>query len=145
MGYWDYDDYDDYDDPYDYDSSYYDDPYDLDDADKDITNSGDINSEESTMPQVGQQFSTGNATVRNLKAGTILEVVGPGQLEIVELPEVVFNTGDRIYTKHGASTVVRLSSRFGSLDGFNPETQVLYVADGSAAVRRANKSDVSAI
>jgi hypothetical protein len=80
---------------------------------------------------VGQVFSTGNAVVRTLKAGTILEVVGNGQLEIVDVPTP--QPGDRIETKYGTATVVRRSDR---IPAFEDEGEILYVADSDPVVRR---------
>lgn len=82
---------------------------------------------------VGFQFVTGNAVVKSLEPGTILEVVGSGQLEVVESPFSLPQPGDRIETKYGMATVVRNSSRIPvSLN----ENEVLYVADGTNVVRR---------
>lgn len=89
------------------------------------------------MSYNGFQFSTGNSTINNLPVGSVLEVVGPGQVEVVEVAKKPApQPGDRINTKYGKATVVGLSSRFGDLEGFDPETQVLYIADGSHKVRR---------
>lgn len=96
---------------------------------------------------VGTQFNTGNSTVRSLPEGTVLGVVGLGRLEIIDIPTVSlgvedFNEGDRVVTSHGPATVVRLSVRFKGLEGFDPATQILYVADEDSVVRRADVSDV---
>lgn len=134
-------DYDDY-----LDGDYYDDYDDYDDGCNDHSNSAESYGEESNMSaQVGAQFKTGNSTVANLAEGTVLRVAGPGTLEIVEVPVAEFEAGDRIQTHHGPSTVVRLSSRLGELEGFDPETQILYVSDDSTVVRRINKDSVSAL
>jgi hypothetical protein len=98
----------------------------------------------------GKRFSTGNAVVNSLPAGTVLEVVKAGNsysqatLEISEMPSVEFGPGDRIRTKHGLGTVVRPSSNFSGIGGFNPSTQLLYVADKDPVVRRINKSEAKA-
>ena len=89
------------------------------------------------MAKINEVFSTGNSVVAGLPVGTLIEVVGQGQLQVVELPVKEFVAGDRIVTKYGNSTVVDASSRFSYIDGFDPETQVLYVADGSFRVRAA--------
>lgn len=94
------------------------------------------------MANVNSIFSTGNSTVNGLPVGSTLAVVGQGQLLVTSVPAKQFNAGDRIKTKYGYSTVVAASSRFGYIDGFDPETQVLYVADGSYKVRAVNKSSL---
>lgn len=80
-------------------------------------------------------FSTGNSTVAKLAVGSILEVVGKGQLEVIE--EVVERPepGDRIDTKYGPATVVGVSSRL-QVSGWDDENEVLYVADDQPVVRR---------
>ncbi len=83
--------------------------------------------------QVGTQFSTGNSTVKTLKVGTVLEVVGPGRLEIIEVGSSIPSPGDRIDTKYGPATVVRQSTR---LEFDLDENEVLYVADSDPVVRR---------
>jgi hypothetical protein len=99
--------------------------------------------------KVGQTFQTGNATIKeSLPAGATLKVVkknGVSTLEVVSVPQVEFKTGDRIMTKHGPGTVVRLSSRFGSLTGYNGSSQLLYVSDSEPIVRRIAKSDAKAL
>lgn len=105
------------------------------------------NSSRKDSSMVGSQFSTGNSTVRSLPYGAILRVVGYGQVEIVDVPKVKltvedFSEGDRVVTSHGPATVVRLSVRFRGLEGFDPSTQILYVADEDSVVRRQNASEV---
>jgi hypothetical protein len=97
------------------------------------------------MAKQGQSFSTGNSTVAGLPNGTQL-VVGPkGNLTITFVPAPVgFKAGDRINTKHGKATVMRLTTRLqGTIPGLT-QTQVLYVADSDPVVRVANLSEVSA-
>ena len=94
------------------------------------------------MATLNDTFTTGNSTIAGLPVGSILEVVGPGELEITSVPAKKFSAGDRIETKYGNSTVVAASSRFNYIDGFDPETQVLYVADGTFIVRATAKSNV---
>lgn len=94
------------------------------------------------MANVNQIFSTGNSTINGLPVGSTLAVVGKGQVQVTSVPAKKFVAGDRIVTKYGNSTVVAASSRFGYIDGFDPETQVLYVADGSFKVRAVNKSSL---
>ena len=92
---------------------------------------------------VGSNFKTGNSTVAGLKVGTKLEVVGAGQLRITEVPKRVFKPGDRFLSKYGWATVVDSSSRLDLSDsGFDSETEVLYMADGSYRVRRAIAADI---
>jgi hypothetical protein len=92
---------------------------------------------------VGQEFSTGNSTVRSLPIGAVLEVVGPGRLAIADLPVKEYAAGDRILTKYGPSTVVRMTSRLNNPveDGAN----VLYIADGTNVVRIAQVENVSSL
>lgn len=94
------------------------------------------------MANVNQIFSTGNSTINGLPVGSTLAVVGQGQLQVTSVPAKQFKAGDVIYTKYGRSIVVAASSRFGEIEGFDPETQVLYVADGSYKVRAVNKSSL---
>lgn len=88
------------------------------------------------MANVGYSFSTGNLTVASLPVGSTLEVTGRGQLTVTEVAKNRPAPGDRIQTKYGWATVVSASSRFGEIEGFDPETQVLYIADGTTVVRR---------
>lgn len=99
--------------------------------------------------QMGQTFNTGNSVVRTLPVGTLLEVSGYGQLSVVEADKDVIQPvedlqeGDRITTKHGPSTVVRLTNRLSEIDleGYD----VLYIADDTSVVRVANYEDVEVI
>lgn len=110
-----------------------------------------LKSKESVM--VGQQSTTGNYLVNKLPVGAVLQVVEPGVIEVVSLSgvefgsEVNFEEGDRVLTSHGAGTVVRLGVSIDNEDNsvFNPETEILYVADEDSVVRRAFKSEVSAL
>ena len=108
-------------------------------GDYDSTNSG-ADLKETTM---GQHIYTSNADVNSLPDGSVLEVVGKGELRVVSVPVPKFQEGDRVYTKHGPSTVVRLSSRFSELVPFDNDTEVLYVSDDADVVRKARKTDVS--
>ena len=95
--------------------------------------------------EVGTTFKTGNSVVRNLEVGTLLQVIGAGKLEVLgeadtlELEQEAspLLPGDRFTSKYGPATVVGLSSRFSQdLGGeFDPEDQVLYIADGTNKVR----------
>jgi hypothetical protein len=95
---------------------------------------------------VGEVFSTGNEVVAKLPVGTLLSVIGQGELEVVEIPEpepVEAEPGDRIQTKkYGPATVVRKSVM---LDILLNEGEFLYVADADPVVRRAYASDVTFI
>lgn len=105
--------------------------------DNDVEASNDVNNDEEDSMGVyeGQQFSTGNAVVAQAAQGTMFRKSANGTLEVVSVPQVSLKVGDRFTSKYGPATVVDLSSRFGSLQGFNPATQILYVADGSNRVR----------
>jgi hypothetical protein len=92
------------------------------------------------MYEVGYTFKTGNSVVRTLREGTLLEVAGPSTLEIVDLGVADPKPGDRFVSKYGPATVVGLTSRAGGVGGFNPDSQVLYIADGTVKVRFASKS-----
>ena len=82
---------------------------------------------------VGDSFTTGNSTVNQLPEGAVLQVVGKGEVEIIDLPVSVPQPGDRISSEYGPATVVRPSSRLPvSLN----ENEVLYVADKQPVVRR---------
>jgi hypothetical protein len=83
------------------------------------------------MAKVGQTFSTGNAVVGTLKAGSVLRVSGQGQLEIVSLPEPTL--GDKVTDfKSRTGTVVRLSNRA----DFDPTKPIAVFADN--VVRNIN-------
>jgi hypothetical protein len=89
----------------------------------------------------GYRFTTGNAVVAQLEEETILAKVGKNQLEIVDVPVQTIEVGDRVNTKYGEGTVVRLSSR---LSGLSLKSgQVLYIADGTDVIRVANADDLS--
>lgn len=94
------------------------------------------------MAKVNQIFSTSNSTVAQLAKGATLTVVGPGQLRVDSIPAKQFVAGQRFQSKYGYATIVAPSSRFGELEGFDPETQVLYIADGTFKVRIADKSSI---
>ena len=98
------------------------------------------------MKNVGAAFLTQNSVVAELPIGTVLKKTKPGTLMVVELPAKEFKVGDRIQSKYGPATVVRLSSRFeAALEDFNADEQILYVADGTTVVRIADKSSVDLI
>lgn len=86
----------------------------------------------------GHRFTTGNSTVKQLKVGTILEVVGPGQVEIIAVAVSDLVEGSRFNSKYGPATVVRVTSTY-ELDTLVedaiPENSVVYVADGTNVVR----------
>lgn len=96
--------------------------------------------------QVGQVFSTGNTVVRGLQVGSVLEVVGQGQLKVVEVPFVPLQAGDRIKSKYGFGTVVRVTSTRGAdgvIEDLLDEGDVVYVADGTSVVRIAPDGEYS--
>ena len=88
--------------------------------------------------QIGDRFSTGNEHINQMDPGTILLVTGGGWFEVVDLPQVEINPGDRINTKYGPATAVRLSSRPLNKD-------VIYVADSDPVVRSAWREKVEPI
>jgi hypothetical protein len=94
---------------------------------------------------MGKTFSTGNSTVATLPVGTILEVSGKGQLTVVEAPAP--EPGDRILSKYGPATVVRITNRDGLDETFANAAGdvVVYIADGTTVVRVADPSNVEAI
>lgn len=95
------------------------------------------------MTYTGYKFSTGNSTVAKLPKGSTLQVNGQGQLVVTSVAQVSFKPGDRIRApKHGLGTIVRPSTRFGTISGFNPSSQYLYVADKDPVVRAVAKGDV---
>lgn len=101
---------------------------------------------------VGQQFSTSNSEVSSSPIGTQFVKSGEGKLQVTFIPVVIkpltvndFPADTRIQSKYGPATVVRLTSRstVKSLANFNPQTQVLYVADADAVVRFAAVNEIS--
>jgi hypothetical protein len=89
---------------------------------------------------MGRTFETGNSVVATLPEGTVLEVVGPGLLEVTsQLTAADYKPGDRIVTKYGDATVVRQSSR---LDFELSEDEILYVADEDPVVRRTTVDQI---
>lgn len=102
----------------------------------------------------GYTFSTSNSTVKSAPVGTLFEKLSNGNLGVRFVPIVKvaltvkdLPEGTRVKTKYGAGEVVRLTSRssVASLAGFNPSTQVLYVADVDSVVRFANAADLEKI
>lgn len=125
--------------------------YDYDDLYEDWAESFDeppVSTKENRMSkQIGDVITTGNYDVRQLPVGTVLEVIGKGELEVIDLPKPAhkpedFAEGDQVMTKHGPATIVRLSVRLKGLEGFDPATQVLYVADADCVVRRQDAATV---
>lgn len=99
---------------------------------------------ENTM-YVGQVFSTGNAEINSLRAGSKLTVVGQGQVRVDFIAPEPWTPkpGDRIKTKHGKATVVRMTTRDGLSEEIPAEGEVLYIADGTNVVRIADVTNVS--
>lgn len=106
---------------------------------------------------MAESFTTGNEVIAKLPNGTLLEVVGQGELAIVPFedgsdldliddfgvdPAPTFAPGDRISTHHGPATVVRKSDR---IDFDLSDGEILYVADSDPVVRRIFVSEVSAL
>lgn len=94
---------------------------------------------------VGQTFVTGNSTVKALPVGTILEVVGKSQLQVIDEPAVVIPAGTEFKSKYGPAVVVDFTST-GDLAGHvaevADENEVFYVAKGTSRVRRTAASNV---
>lgn len=86
---------------------------------------------------VGTQFSTGNSTVAQLPEGSLLRVVGPGQVVVEEVPFVTPAPGTRFNSKYGPATVVALTSQVEKFDDVvNGDREgYLYIADGTSTVR----------
>lgn len=83
------------------------------------------------MSKVGTRFTTGNATVRTLKVGTVLEVVGPSTVEIVDVPAP--QVGETVVDFKGRTgRVVRLSER----SDFDPSQPIAVFGDN--VVRNIN-------
>lgn len=96
------------------------------------------------MSQVGSTFVTGNSTVATLPVGTTLKVVGPGQVEIVSVPEITsLADGQRIQSKYGPATVVRLTSRVAAPSISGQGGIAFYIADDTTVVRVARKGEFS--
>lgn len=94
---------------------------------------------------VGTEFSTGNATVATLPIGTTLEVTAKSRLTIKSVPKIVFKPGDRIISKYGPGTVLRISDTLGGDHPDRGENQVFYVADGTAVLRVADMAQLKAL
>jgi len=94
------------------------------------------------MASLNEIFKTGNSVINNLPVGSVLTVVGQGQLQVNSLGSTEVFPGDRINTKYGPATVVKPSSRFSYIDGFDPDDQVLYIADNTTVVRAISKSEL---
>ena len=89
------------------------------------------------MAYLGQSFATGNSVINQLPAGSQLAVIGKGQAQDSFIPVPVkthFDVGERVMSKHGPATVVRMTSR---LDVELEDGDTLYVADGTNVVRVA--------
>lgn len=104
---------------------------------------------------IGQWGHTSNTFINSLPVGTTLEYVGDGQVEVVGVskgsglgtvdPIVDFNEGDRIMTKYGPATVLRLTDRLDPIGAGLDYYDVLYIADGTTVVRAATRDEVSAV
>lgn len=94
---------------------------------------------------LGNTFSTGNATVATLPVGALLEVVGKGQLQVVDLPAVDIAPGTKFKSKYGPAVVVDFTST-GQFDDHvsvvQRDDEVFYIAEGTSRVRRTNVSNV---
>ena len=152
----------------DYDDSYLDDIY---RDEEDFTNSSGsavVSVEESTV-MVGSQAITRNSLVNQLPVGSLIEVVSPGVIEVVDIPSDSFSKavssrtgtvgsyaapapvlptpedfapGDRINTKYGPATVVGLTQNSRKAEfSYDSDVYVPFIADSDPVVRftRASK------
>lgn len=98
------------------------------------------------MANAGQTFTTRNSTVAQLQAGTVLEVVGKGQVRIVSVPKPVFNAGDRvrIVSKGRIGRIFRATTNGSAgVSGQPPKGYQFYVSDDAPyVVREAAESDL---
>lgn len=97
---------------------------------------------------LGKEFSTRNSTVATLPVGALLEVVGAGRLQVVDLPEpeaVDIAPGTKFQSKYGPAVVVDFTSTgdlAGHVDEVASDDEVFYIAEGTSRVRRTNVSNV---
>lgn len=95
---------------------------------------------------LGTVFSTGNEVVNTLPVGSVLEVVGQGELQVVDVPEVALQEGDRIRDGKGRyGTVLRMTTKGRRNDQFPDEGEVLYISDGTFIVRVAEASSLTKV
>ena len=105
---------------------------------------------------IGQRTTTWNKFINTLPEGTILEVVNQSpedgaEVEVLDVltdpPAEVksFAPGDRINTKHGPATVLRLTNRLDAEQAGMEDGDILYLADGTNVARVAQREEVSAL
>lgn len=107
------------------------------------------------MVNIGETFKTGNAVVATLPVGTVLQVVGQGQLQVGTAPlgtnedyeeTEPFNPepGDEIYipSKDRYGLVMRAGM---TVADFVKEDEILYVDKDEAVVRSVKVSDCEAV
>ena len=95
---------------------------------------------------VGTVFKTGNSTVAKLAPGTVLEIVGVGQVRVVSVPKPVFNVGDRVYVKSKGryGRIFRATTNgSASVAGMPPAGYQFYVSDDAPyVIRQASEADL---
>lgn len=96
------------------------------------------------MAYVGQTFSTGNSVVRDLLAGSLVRVTGPGTLQVEFVaapPKPVFKTGDRVYVMNRSryGRIVRMTSVDGLSEQLPEPGEQLYVSDAEPHIVRVAK------
>lgn len=108
------------------------------------------------MVNIGETFKTGNAVVATLPVGTVLQVVGQGQLQVGVVPvggleediegDEPFDPqpGDEIYipSKDRVGLVVRAGM---TIANFVKEGEILYLDNDEAVVRSVKVSDCEAV
>lgn len=92
------------------------------------------------MYTVGATIKTSNSVVNQLAAGATLRVTSKGTMVITSIPKPTFKFGDRVWTKYGAGTVSRPSSRL-SVSG--AAGKVFYIADNDPVLRIADAADLA--
>lgn len=97
------------------------------------------------MSTVGETFKTGNATVATLPVGTVLQVVGPGKLQIGTVAVAGASKpfapepGDDIYIPAKDRTGVMVRAGV-TVKGFLKDGEIFYV-DDEPCVRIVNIKD----
>ena len=102
--------------------------------------------------KIGDKFTTSNATIRQIPAGSTLLVAGPGEVVVTGLgcgptstvqpvtKAKSFSEGDQVdHSKYGSGIVVRMSSYLTQPSGGKGDT---FVAFDEGVVRRVYASDL---
>lgn len=103
------------------------------------------------MIKAGTVFTTGNATVAELPVGTVLTVVGPGEVEVTEIENSTsFELGDAIFVtnKNRYGFIVRGTNVNGRLDGVLADGEHFYVGrdgDDRFVVRIAHEDNIEQV